>query len=115
VNAPRTPEPFVVVLSGERLALAYGLSAARAALAPSPTLAAGPHLRAAGDALGPGFEPSVLVDAPGLVRVLADLGRGSDRRLSDVEPYLRPLGLVVVGSRSAGTSVETRLVATPRR
>jgi hypothetical protein len=115
VNAPRTPEPFVIVLSGERLALAYGLSAAREALAPSATLAAGPELRAAGGALGPGFEPSVLVDMPGLVRVLEDLGRGSDRGLSDVEPYLRPLGLVVVGSRSAGTSVETRLVATARR
>jgi hypothetical protein len=115
VNAPRTPAPFAVVLSGDRLVLAYGLAAAREALTPSTTLASGPQLRAASDALGPGFRPSVLVDMPGLVRALEGLGRGSERGLTDVEPYLRPLGLVVVGSRTAGTSVETRVVATARR
>jgi hypothetical protein len=115
VHAPGVAEPLVIALAGGRLALAYGVRAAEQALAPVATLAEGSRLDAARAALGSGVEPSVLVDMAGLLRALRGGDRSADSDLAEIEPYLRPFGLIVAGSQVEGTSVKTRLVATPRR
>jgi hypothetical protein len=112
LRSPHAGEPIVVALAGKRLILAYGTRAASRAIAPSRTLADAKLLRSARHALGGKLEPSVVIDVPGLTSALEGVGPRDRRGLGRALPYLKPLDLVVAGSRMVGERIETRLVAT---
>lgn len=104
-------KPLVVAAAGERIAVAYGLPAAAAALAEGgSTLASNPTYKEAVSALG-GTPISGYVAGPAALRLAtalipADKKEGFDK----AKPYLRGIEYVAIGAGAAGDRSTAKLI-----
>lgn len=105
---PGAPGPVVLARAGERVVLALGEAAATAALQPSGTLGDSALYDRAKDALDD-LEPSFVVDAPTLVRLIGE-GAGSDPDFAKAKPYLDLLDVLAAGTDEDGDVVRQRFV-----
>jgi hypothetical protein len=107
-------KPLVVGAKGERIAVAYGLPAAKRALDPSSgnTLADDPTYKEAVSALG-GTPVTGFADGPAALEVASSLIAGSDDEADFVEakPYLAKIAWLAIGSSSSGDLATAKLIA----
>lgn len=106
------PKPLVVAAAGERIAIAYGLPAARRALAPGgATLSGSDAYEEAVSALG-GTPISGFVDGPAALRLAAALIPAEDREgFGEARPYLRKIDYVAIGGGASSDRSTLKLIA----
>ena len=96
------PQPIHLFQRDGKVVVAYGDSAAEAAVAPSQTLGDSAEFSQAEEALGGDYNLSFYM-AVGPVLSLVDAARGSgDATWQQVKPYLEPLGALVGGAHEDG-------------
>lgn len=105
------PQPLVVAAEGERIAIAYGLAAAKAALAADSggTLGDGPLYKEAVAALGD-VPIAAFADGPPALDIVSSLVPTDDEGFREALPYLRKIEYVAIGSRAAGDRTTARLI-----
>ncbi|HET6997177.1 MAG TPA: DUF3352 domain-containing protein [Solirubrobacterales bacterium] len=107
------PKPLVVAAQDERIAIAYGLPAARQALASGggETLADNPTYKEAVSALG-GTPISGFVDGPAALKLASALIPADDKEdFLEAKPYLRKIDYVAIGTGSSGDLATAKLIA----
>jgi hypothetical protein len=108
------PKPLVVAAQGERIAIAYGLPAAKQALATSSgqTLGDTPAYKEAVDALG-GTPIGGFVDGPAALKLASALFAQTEERaeFEEAEPYLSKIDYLAIGSGSSGDLTTAKLIA----
>ena len=98
------PSPVNFVAADDRVVIAYGDSAAAAALEPDPAeglLADGESFAEAEAALGEDYAVNAFMDFGPLVQIL-ELAAATEPSLQEALPYLESLDFLVVGSASDG-------------
>jgi hypothetical protein len=107
------PKPLVVAAQGERIAIAYGLSAATRALAAdsSQTLADDPTYKEAVSALG-GTPISGFADGPAALKLATALIPSDDEEdFRDARPYLAKIDYLAIGTGSSDDLATAKLIA----
>jgi hypothetical protein len=106
------PKPLVVAAQGERIAIAYGLPAARRALATdsSETLADSPSYKEAVSALG-STPISGFVDGPAALKLAAALVPPGEEGFRKAKRYLTKIDYLAIGAGSAGDLATAKLIA----
>jgi len=106
------PKPLVVAAAGSRIAIAYGLPAATAALAPAgATLSSDSAYQDAVSALG-GTPISGFVDGPAALRLATALIPADDREgFEEAKQYLRNIDYVAIGGGASGDRSTVKLIA----
>jgi Protein of unknown function (DUF3352) len=106
------PKPLVVAAQGERIAIAYGLPAARRALATdsSETLADSPSYEEAVSALG-STPISGFVDGPAALKLAAALVPPGEEGFRKAKRYLTKIDYLAIGAGSAGDLATAKLIA----
>jgi len=109
ISTPGSPQPAIVAIAGDRVVVAYGERAARAALAPEAELSEAPAFQAAKETLGGDAEPSLFLAMPALLGVI-DSGVGAgDPEWAKAKPYLEALSAVVSGGERDGDRQRSRV------
>jgi hypothetical protein len=107
------PKPLVIAAHGERIAIAYGLPAAKEALTAGPgqTLGDSAAYREAVSSLG-GTPISGFVDGPRALK-LADAVVPADERegFLDAKPYLEKIAYLAIGAGASGDQATAKLIA----
>lgn len=107
-------KPLVVGAKGERIAIAYGLPAAKRALNPSSgnTLADSPTYEEAVSALG-GTPIGGFADGPAALELASSLIAGSDDEegFNEAKPYLAKIAWLAIGSTSSDELATAKLIA----
>jgi hypothetical protein len=107
------PKPLVIAAQGERIAIAYGLQAARKALAAGSgqTLADSAVYKEAVSSLD-GTPISGFVDGPGALK-LADALIPADQRegFLEAKPYLEKIAYLAIGAGASGDQATAKLIA----
>ncbi|MGI8622375.1 MAG: DUF3352 domain-containing protein [Solirubrobacteraceae bacterium] len=105
VPLPNAPGPLVLAMGGDRVVLAIGEQAAAEGLKPSKTIGdTGLYDRAKGAV--DGIEPSFILDAPTVVRLIG-ANAGGDPGFARAQPYLDKLDLLVTGSEKDGDGLRS--------
>ena len=105
------PKPLVIAADGSRIAVAYGLPAARRAFAePSRTLAESPAYQEAAKALGD-TPIAAFADGPAALRLASALIGAGDRKFREAKPYLAKIDYLALGSESSDELAKARLIA----
>jgi hypothetical protein len=108
------PKPLVVAARGERIAIGYGLPAAKQALATGSgaTLADDPTYKEAVAALGD-TPISGFADGPAALRVASAALTGSEEQqeFEAAKPYLAKIAYLAIGSGSSGDLATAKLIA----
>jgi hypothetical protein len=107
------PKPLVVIAEGERIAIGYGLAAAKKGLAAGSgeTLGDDPTYKEAVSALG-GTPITGFVDGPAALRLASALIPAEEKEeFDEAKPYLEKIGYVAIGAGSAGDQVTAKLIA----
>jgi hypothetical protein len=111
----RSPElgsqPLVVAAAADKIAIAYGLVAAKEALAAveGDTLADTPAYEKAVEALG-GTPISGFADGPAALRLASALVPADDEGFRSAKPYLTKIDYVALGAGSAGDLATAKLI-----
>lgn len=107
------PKPLVIAAQGERIAIAYGLAAAKEALAGTSgqTLGDSAAYKEAVSSLG-GTPISGFVDGPGALK-LADALVPADERegFLEAKPYLEKIAYLAIGAGASGDQATAKLIA----
>jgi hypothetical protein len=106
------PKPLVVAAKGERIAIAYGLPAARRALVSESgqTLADDPTYKEAAAALG-STPISGFADGPAALKLASALVPADDEDFREAKPYLAKVDYVAIGGGSSGDQATAKLIA----
>jgi hypothetical protein len=104
------PVPLEIAAAGSKLVVGVGVSPAQVALSPTATLGGSSAYRSALATLGEGLSPRVLLDMPTLLAFAGQLGLSGNRTFSQLEPYLRSLSAVTVGTGRIGSAMRTAVV-----
>jgi hypothetical protein len=107
------PQPLVIAAQGERIAIAYGLPAAKQALATDSgqTLADSSAYKEAVGSLG-GTPISGFVDGPAALKLAAALiPAGEKKGFLEAKPYLTKIDYLAIGSGSSGDQATAKLIA----
>jgi hypothetical protein len=110
VTVTGLPIPVQVAAAQGKLVVALGLSAIEDTLTPSATLGSSSAYQTAVTALGEGMRPSLLVDFPPLVSLIATIGLGENHTIAKITPYLKSVSTLTVGTKSLGTVTRTRVL-----
>ncbi len=102
----------MIAAQGERIAIAYGLPAARRALATdsSETLADSPSYKEAVNALG-STPISGFVDGPAALKLAAALVPPGEEGFRKAKRYLTKIDYLAIGAGSAGDLATAKLIA----
>ena len=105
-------KPLVIAAQGERIAIAYGLPAARTALATesADTLADDPTYREAVSVLG-GTPISGFVDGPAALKFATALVPPGEDGFREARRYLTKIDYLAIGSGSSGELATAKLIA----
>lgn len=98
LEIPGAPQTLVLARSSERVVLAFGETAAAAALSPDSELSGADVWSRAGDLLGDGLEPSLLVDMGSVIEVARAFGAADDPGFTEALPYLEAFDVISVGA-----------------
>jgi len=109
VSSPDLPKPIVLARSSERVVIAYGGNAAKAAFAPSSTFGDSDIYSEAADSLGD-VEPSFLVSMPTVLK-LVDASGSADPSFEQARPYLDAYDVIAYGIAGDDDGGRFRLVA----
>jgi hypothetical protein len=109
VTDPSLPEPVRIVARGDKVVIAYGEAATRAALAPAGKLGDSSAFKQAEGSLGAGVTPSGFVSIPAIVK-LAESSTTADPSFTKARPYLDAFSNIAFGSRRDGADVVSRFV-----
>jgi len=109
VSSPDIPKPIVLARSSERVVIAYGGEAAKAAFSPSEKLGDSEVYRAATDALGD-VDPALLLSMPAVVK-LVDASGSADAEFEQARPYLDAYDVIAYGIEGGDDGGRFRLVA----
>jgi hypothetical protein len=106
------PKPIVVAAEGERIAIGYGLPAAKQALAAGSDRSLGdsPAYKEAVSALG-GTPISGFVDGPAALKLASALVPAGDEGFSKAKRYLTKIDYLAIGSGAAGELSTAKLIA----
>lgn len=103
-----TPAGVYFLRKGDRVVIAYGEDAARAALAGDAGLASNPDFTRARAKLGDGFETSIYVALERILEVARNLG-ADEAELAKAEPYLKVFDSIVGGTKTDGDELQSRV------
>jgi hypothetical protein len=106
-------KPLVVAAQGERIAIAYGLPAATAALATDSgqTLADNAAYKEAVSSLG-GTPISGFVDGPAALKLASTLIPADEKEdFNEAKPYLTKIDYLAIGSGASGEQATAKLIA----
>lgn len=107
---PSLPDAFNVV-AAERVVIAYGNDATRAALEGRDAMKNSGMFAAAQEALGDGYVVSGIIDIGAVLELTDNLGATESKTYQeDVKPLLDPLSLLVFGSKLEGDTVLQRVI-----
>jgi uncharacterized protein DUF3352 len=109
VSSPDVPKPIVLARSSERVVIAYGGEAAKAAFSPSEKLGDSELYRAATDALGD-VDPALLLSMPTVVKLVEASG-SADPSFQQARPYLDAYDVIAYGVEGGDDGGRVRLVA----
>jgi hypothetical protein len=102
------PKPIYMLEAGNRVAITYGEEAAKNALGGAGGgLASAPGFTEAAGKLGDGYEPSIFLSVPPILR-LADSFGASGEDYAKARPYLTVLDYLVAGVAGSGDSGTSR-------
>jgi hypothetical protein len=109
-----TPEigrkPLVLLTEGDRIAIAYGLPAAKRGLEPSgTTLADNAEFQEAKSALGD-TAISAFVDGPAALRLVKSLVPAGEPEFEEARPYLSKVSYVGIGGKTEGDTANAKLI-----
>jgi hypothetical protein len=107
------PKPLVIAAQGERIAIAYGLPAAKEALAPGSgrTLGDSAAYEEAVSSLG-GTPISGFIDGPGALKLADSLVPADDRGgFLEAKPYLENIEYLAIGAGASGDQATAKLIA----
>jgi hypothetical protein len=107
------PKPLVVIAEGERIAISYGLAAAKKGLASGSgdTLGDSPVYKEAVSALG-GTPITGFVDGPAALDLATALVPADEAEgLREARPYLAKIGYLAIGAGSDGDQATAKLIA----
>jgi hypothetical protein len=112
IHAALGSKPLVIAAQGERIAIAYGLPAARTALATesADTLAEDPTYREAVSVLG-GTPISGFVDGPAALKLATALVPPGEDGFREARRYLTKIDYLAIGSGSSGELATAKLIA----
>lgn len=103
-------KPVVIVAQGERIAIGYGLPAAKQAVAASgATLSGTAAYKDAVSALG-GTPIGLFVDGPEALRLAESLVPITETGFHEATPYLKNIASIALGSGSEGDRVTAKLI-----
>jgi hypothetical protein len=110
------PKPLVVLASGEKIAVGYGVEATEQAVsAPSAnTLADSDVFKAASEALGDTNMTGVIDFAP-ILGLAKSFGAAADPSFAQVAPYLQKLDFLALGSGQEGDLSVSKVILTFER
>ncbi|HEX5620648.1 MAG TPA: DUF3352 domain-containing protein [Solirubrobacteraceae bacterium] len=109
VSSPDLPKPIVLARSSERVVIAYGGEAAKAAFSPSEKLGDSELYSSATDALGE-VDPSLLLSMPAVVKLVEASG-SADPSFQQARPYLDAYDVIAYGIESGDDGGRFRVVA----
>lgn len=109
VSSPDAPKPIVLARSSERVVIAYGAEAAKAAFSPSSTLGDSELYRNGTEALGD-LDPAFLLSMPSVIK-LVDASGSADAEFDQARPYLEAYDVVAYGFEGDDDGGRFRLVA----
>jgi hypothetical protein len=109
VSSPDLPKPIVLARSSERVVIAYGGEAAKAAFSPSKKLGDSELYSAATDALGD-VDPALLLSMPAVVKLVEALG-ATDPSFEQARPYLDAYDVIAYGIEGGDDGGRFRFVA----
>lgn len=104
-------QPLIVAAKGERIAVAYGLAAAKDALATGTggTLGEDPLYKEAVAALG-GVPITAFADGPPALDLVSNLVPPDEEGFREALPYLEEIDYVAIGSESEGERTAAKLI-----
>jgi len=109
VQTPDLPKPIVIARSSERVVIAFGGEAAKAAFSPSSTLGDSEVYSAAKESLGD-VEPALLLSMPAVVK-LAEASGAAGPEFEQARPYLDAYDVIAYGFEGDDDGGRFRLVA----
>jgi len=110
IKVRNLPFTFDVAAGGGRVVVALGTTSLNDALASSGRLSASSGYTTATSLLGSGIQPDVIIDLPGIVALLKNLGAASGAAAAKALPYVERLGTVALGSGTADGERHVRIV-----
>jgi hypothetical protein len=110
IKVRNLPFTFDVAAGGGRVVVALGTTSLNDALASSGRLSASSGYTTATSLLGSGIQPDVIIDLPGIVALLKNLGAASGAAAAKALPYVERLGTVALGSGTADGERHVRVV-----
>jgi hypothetical protein len=111
VQDPSIPKPIVLARSADKVVVAYGADAAKAALKPQSKLGDSDTWKAAQDALDDdSMQPALLVAMEPILS-LAESSGSTDASYQKAKPYLEAYDVFALGSKSSGGNALVRLAA----
>ena len=108
VDDSDTPAGVFFLQRGDRVVIAYGESAAEAAISGDGGLKSSPSFQRAAQKLGEGFETSMFVAMDRILEVARNFG-AEEAELAKAEPYLKVFDSVVGGTKSDGDRLTSRV------
>jgi len=113
ITSPELPQPVNVILTDDRLVIAYGERAAIEATSSPKPVEETKRWTDLSEQLGDGFQRGGFVDvAPIISLVEGTLSADDALELIEAKPYLEPLGIVGLGSRLADQRLILRTAVT---
>jgi hypothetical protein len=109
VSSPDLPKAIVLARSSERVVIAYGGEAAKAAFAPAEKLGDSELYSAGTDALGD-VDPALLLSMPAVVQLVEASG-SADPSFQQARPYLDAYDVIAYGIETDDDSARVRVVA----
>jgi hypothetical protein len=114
LSSPDVPEPIHLFQRDGKVVLAYGDSAAAAALDPGEKLGDTQAYKDAEEALGGDYDLSFYLGFEPVLALVDSTGAGDDEGWQKVKPYLEPLGALVVGAKRDGDKLRSAFGLTAR-
>jgi len=110
IQVPDVPFTFDVAAGGGRIVVALGTTSLNDALASSGRLSATAGYSTATSLLGSGIQPDAIIDLPGIVALLKNLGAAGGATAAKALPYVERLGTVALGTGTANGERHLRIV-----
>ena len=110
IQVPNVPFTFDVAAGGGRIVVALGTTSLNDALASSGRLSATAGYSTATSLLGSGIQPDAIIDLPGIVALLKNLGAAGGATAAKALPYVERLGTVALGTGTANGERHLRIV-----
>jgi len=111
VQDPSIPKPIVLARSADKVVVAYGADAAKAALKPQSKLGDSDTWKAAQDALDDDdMQPALLVAMEPILSLVQSSG-SADADYQKAKPYLEAYDVFALGSKSSGGNARVRFAA----